>query len=782
MKGINLQYNNYFLGHCPEGVTHVYGNQQLIVPDLYENIDILYSSNQNGIKYYFIIKPGGDPADIEIVYTGADSLKIDASTNDFTIFSSVGNLIYERPTVYQVDANNDIVNINGWTADWQFKTSTCLNFNIGSYNTSLPLIIQVDLGHAQHQATQAIGNLLWSTYYGGSGTTEFMDICNDNNNFTYITGCANYPNFPTPTGYSVYSHAGDYDAIVVKLDNELEQKWVSYIGGRLGSTYYYQGNPETNLPRDVSYAITINPSDYSIYIAGKTLSIDFPLNDNGGQYAIIDDDNLCSLEDYADIFITHLKSTGDIIWSTYYGNDEAECIYDLVMVDQVLYCVGYRSASTDIVPLTGATNYQSGNGLIMRLTNNVLQWANPFDVSRIRSICNDNSGNVYITGVTTSSTTPVLNNDNNVQCTSSLNGIGTTDAFISMFNNNGVLQYSMYYGSVCNDVAFSAVTNSNRKVFVAGVVNDNHVCNYIGSYTLPLIPSSNQVFDNTTDGTPEAFIFSIEPYSSGNASISYSSYFGGGGGEGSSPYNHEFSVSLAVDNEDYVYMAGLTNSSTDINVDPIIPFPQSNAPSLYVKDDIQNINNPLRYDSYIASFSPQMEIVWTTYFGGFQLDKATSISIRPDQKLMFIGITYSRNDYCPSGETLLELVNYNEYSFDDYYQYITGPYYPAWAAMFDVSTIPYIGINQNKVSDHILNICPNPVSDDLFLYWKNNVSNNRTKSLHYQIIDDIGKIVDSGSISNIPANISIRGFKDGLYSLKLLYNNKYECHKFVIKK
>ncbi len=43
-------YLNYFLAHCPDGVTGVNGQKQLVIPELYEKIDLMYTSNQNGLK------------------------------------------------------------------------------------------------------------------------------------------------------------------------------------------------------------------------------------------------------------------------------------------------------------------------------------------------------------------------------------------------------------------------------------------------------------------------------------------------------------------------------------------------------------------------------------------------------------------------------------------------------------------------------------------------------------------------------------------------------------
>ncbi len=139
-------YLNYFLPQCPKGVTEVHGNQRLVTPDIYNNIDLMYSSNQNGIKFYYIIKPGGSPNDIMLEYNGASSFNLDSTTNQLTINSIIGSVSFEQPTVYQLDSANNIIPITGWTADWQAYNDSIYYFNIGAYDDTKSMIIEVDGG------------------------------------------------------------------------------------------------------------------------------------------------------------------------------------------------------------------------------------------------------------------------------------------------------------------------------------------------------------------------------------------------------------------------------------------------------------------------------------------------------------------------------------------------------------------------------------------------------------------------------------------------------------
>lgn len=152
------EYLNYFLPQCPDGITGVHGNQRLITPNIYHNIDLEYSSNQNGAKYYFIVKPGGNPESIQLNYTGASSFSLDENTNALTINSLIGSITYNRPTVYQLSTTNTIIPITGWTADWQTNgvVDNKYKFNIAAYDSTKALIIEVCQGNGVTMGGQPI--------------------------------------------------------------------------------------------------------------------------------------------------------------------------------------------------------------------------------------------------------------------------------------------------------------------------------------------------------------------------------------------------------------------------------------------------------------------------------------------------------------------------------------------------------------------------------------------------------------------------------------------------
>jgi hypothetical protein len=116
--------------------------------------------------------------------------------------------------------------------------------------------------------------LLYATYLGGSGTDGARSIAIDTAGNAYITGQTSSLNFPmdvtvggpTAPGYN-QSFSGDGDAFVVKLNaSGTELLYSTYLGG---SNY------------DCARSIAIDTAG-NAYIAGYTLSSDFPMNNSIG--------------------------------------------------------------------------------------------------------------------------------------------------------------------------------------------------------------------------------------------------------------------------------------------------------------------------------------------------------------------------------------------------------------------------------------------------------------------------------------------------------------------
>src|ERR1043165_1865194 len=221
---------NYFFDYLPNGISRVQPNARLVTTNLYSNIDLEYSSNQNGVKYYFIVKPGGSPGALQLEFIGAGSINLDTTTNELTLNSNIGSITFDRPTVYQLNASNVIVPIVGWTGDWQTNgASNKFKFNIGSYDNTKPLIIQVDQGNAASSVLPPYKNLTWSTYYGGGDDDKFTDLVTDFAGDVYSSVETTSANFPVTTGV-LTNPLGSALAGIVKFSKAGVRKYATYYG------------------------------------------------------------------------------------------------------------------------------------------------------------------------------------------------------------------------------------------------------------------------------------------------------------------------------------------------------------------------------------------------------------------------------------------------------------------------------------------------------------------------------------------------------------------------
>ena len=128
-------YNNYYIGNdqtkwaadCKIYTAVTYKN-------VYPNIDVRYYSNNDQLKYDFIVHPGGNPNAIALRYDGA--LSLDIKNKDLVIGTSVGDVKELAPYAYAtgIGGRND-VNVKYMLRD------NVVTFDAGSYDPSSTLVI-----------------------------------------------------------------------------------------------------------------------------------------------------------------------------------------------------------------------------------------------------------------------------------------------------------------------------------------------------------------------------------------------------------------------------------------------------------------------------------------------------------------------------------------------------------------------------------------------------------------------------------------------------------------
>jgi hypothetical protein len=712
------EYLNYYLGHCPGGITEVHANQRLITINLYDKIDMMYSSNHDGIKIYYIIKPGGQPNDIQMTFDGAESCELDGGTNALTINSSIGSITFDQPTVYQLNSNNEIVTITGWTADWtENGASNKFKFYTGSYNTSLPLIILVDLGNSMFSPlTNA--NLEWCTFYGGESADYFLNVESNSSNNIWVTGTTVSDSFPTY--YGAYMDAmGGFDIVLLRFDDEDALKWATYYGGS-GD----EGIPETNYGK-AGIAV-----DYSgnCYISSSTDSSGLPLK-KPNNLAFID--SMCDCED---VIIAMFDSIGTLVWSTYFG--EGPCINAIVSSHAIkldrygnLYVTGIDKIN-EVNPLPF---YNSLYTFIAKFdSDHQLIWSTYFggtDEDRITDMSFDNNNSLFITGYTKSHDYPFIAPGTGMYLQNTLGG-GICDGFITKFINDWP-NWSTYFGGSGDDYVNGICSDQNGNIYLTGKTN---------SENFPVDSGMGYFEDTLQDASytyyGDAFFAMFSP----TGATQHITYYGGlGSDEG---------TDIIVDEQNNIYSTLKTTSNG-------LDFANPNLPNSYIEGSKTGWQ-----DAFVVVFDNSFNLEWTTYFGGFEsgiYDCPTALTLTENNKLYVVGITGAIDSFpCEPSDNPLA-------PFYDTIASVPDGY----IAKFSVNEV--LGYDYANTKYNSLLIYPNPAYDKLNVLLSGEINS-------YEIINITGQLVKSGKFHN---QINITDLLPGMYLIRVITRNDVMTAKFI---
>ena len=442
----------------------------------------------------------------------------------------------------QVDATGSIY-VGGQTASSSFPVANAFQKNYGGSKDAF--VLRLDAS-GQH--------LLFSTFLGDSGDDEGQAIALDSQGSVYITGFSTSSNFPVSTGSFQGRNNGGYDAFVAKYDSNGNQVYSTLLGGGSDDQGYgiavdgsnnayvtgYSASdsfPQVNNPfqhsrhggkdafvaelnaagnnlvystllggvlDDYGYAIAVDAAG-SAYITGKTGSFDFPTstgtyskNFNGG-------DN--------DIFVAKLNSgQAGLVYSTFvgtHGNDEGYAI----AVDSagVAYITG--DTDSDQFPVTsGALQAKrAGNrdAIFAELSSDgtSLTYATFLGGAQNDSgygIALDPSGNICVTGITSSSNFPVSSN----AFQHTFGGGSNPDAFVAEISASGSSGApAVNTGGVVNGANFGA--GSVAPGSIISIFGTNFIGSATGATNTPL-PMNLGGVTVSINGTP-APLFYVGP-------------------------------------------------------------------------------------------------------------------------------------------------------------------------------------------------------------------------------------------------------------------------------
>lgn len=570
-------YTNYYLAHCPNGITGLMAHRKLIIKNIYEGIDwILYSDNNEGLKYDFIVHPGSDPSVISLNYKGAEKIEVQDESSSLLIITPLGEIREGTIYSYEASSKNEIV------SRYKLKNGE-VSFELGDYNRNQTLVIDPPL--------------LWGTYYGGTTSEENNAATVDANGNIYITGYISSSTavFPTQNLTGAYwqpTSGGSSDMFVLKFNSSGVRQWCTYYGGAGG---------------DFSTFITTDAFG-NVYITGYTSSSNFPVQASANLSAYYQGSHAGGS---FDAFILKFDNAGVRIWSTYYGGTGSDQAWSMnVDVNGNIYIAGSTS-STDfpVMSKSGAYNQSSNSGLkdafIVKFSSALIrQWATYYGGTTddtAYEITTNTIGAVYVIGYTTSTSIPLLAPASPLGYFQNTYGGGSYDAFILLFNAANVPRWATYYGGSDDDLGFSITTDSNNEVYFTG---------YTESTDFPVQALPAAFYQGTKAASNDIFIVRFNS----SEERQWATYYGGD--------FFEKGLSIITDASDNIYITGETYS-TD--------FPTYNPGGAYYQGSSGG-----GYDAFILKFNNSGARQWATYYGGSMNDYSSFAAIDDSNNFLYI--------------------------------------------------------------------------------------------------------------------------------------------------
>jgi uncharacterized protein (TIGR03437 family) len=351
--------------------------------------------------------------------------------------------------------------------------------------------------------------LVYSTYLGGLLDDIGMAIAIDGAGDAYVAGGTLSRNFPTTPGAYQTAFAGfggqadtpdcggepffdAGDAFVAKLNPTGSALLFStYLGGKLD---------------DMATSIAID-STQNVYVAGATLSVDFPTSHGAIQTAFggVDPEN--QFFHTGDGFLTKLNSTGSsLVYSTYLGGSGDDIVRGLVVDSTGTAYVTGATSSPNYPVTSGAlqstyggysilpydVTFLVGDAFVTRVnaTGTALLYSTYYGGSQNDSgtaIAVDSSGLIYVVGATDSYNFPITRNATQVN----FGGQGgqfpyyyTGDGFLAVIDPNSTTPvFSTFYGGNLDDAFLGAVLDGKGSIWMTG--------NTLSS-NLPITPNALQ--------------------------------------------------------------------------------------------------------------------------------------------------------------------------------------------------------------------------------------------------------------------------------------------------
>ncbi|MFZ1704241.1 MAG: T9SS type A sorting domain-containing protein [Saprospiraceae bacterium] len=303
------------------------------------------------------------------------------------------------------------------------------------------------------------------------------------------------------------------------------------------------------------------------------------------------------------------QKTQKVQYSTYIGGNGSDFTTNIQLTkdDDIIISL---SGSTGCVTTPGVhqTLYSGGQNdalLQKRDKNGTLLWSSYFG-GGLEEYANKatilKSGKIALAGQTSSLSNIAFNGHQENY------GGGTYDGFLAIFNEDGTLDWSTYFGGTGEDAVYGVNEDSEENLYISGYTSSSSNISTVGSYQL--------LYGGNEDGFLSKF--------SSDGQLIWSTYIGGSGIDGI--------VSMDIDASGDLWLGGLSYSTSGLVTN--------------------NAFDPIysgRGDALLMSFDKDGKKVYGTYYGGTDTDAIYVLHIDKAGNIWFGGPAKSATDIASPG-------------------------------------------------------------------------------------------------------------------------------------
>ena len=586
LQGANPSATGVGLNRLPGAVHYLHGSRpalwrrdivaygRVLFKGVYPGVDLLYHWSGGRLEYDFVVSPQAEPAAIELTFDGVEQLQIDrrGGLELHTRSGAVAHFL--APVVYQ-ERDGRRASVAGAYA---LGRGNRVTFSIGAYERTRPLIIDPVFGFSTRLGGQSgdggyavavdragnvyvtgdaasvdfprkhamqrklggstdvfvtkltpSGELVYSTFIGGSEADVGYGIAVDASGNAYVTGDTRSRDYPL-VGQIQEALGGVSDVFVSKISADGSRLvYSTYVGGSEGER---------------GFGIAVDTAG-AAYVAGYTNSRNFPTV-KPIQAAFGGGD--------ADAFVFKLAPGGAALaYSTYLGGRAVRPeLATSIAVDLTgsAYVTGFTNSvdfptAKPIQPFRGPTDAfitkVSPNGAHLVYSTHLGGRAD----DEGQGIAVDSAGNAYVAGHTESPDFPTTRGAYSTKCTTVPVAIAIGDicsggdVFITKITADGSsMGYSTYVNGRRFESARGIAVDATGRAFVTG---------FTGSSDFTTVTPAQRTFGG---GNLDGFVLKVNREGS---ALVYATYLGGAGEDGG--------YGIAVDRRGSAYVTGVTGSS-----------------------------------------------------------------------------------------------------------------------------------------------------------------------------------------------------------------------------